>query len=1204
MRMTSFFTVARNIVSVLTLASLPLAAQTGLGVIRGTVHDSTKAVMPNAQITISNTDTGATRVSTSNEAGIYNIPSVVIGPYKMTVTAPGFKKWESEFRLAAGQTIAIDPVLEVGDMANTVEVTGAAPVITTDGAQVSDVKDALRIHNLPINGRSVTTLFDLTPGVVGGGNPRTNGMKVGATEMLLDGQSMVDRFGGGMSRVQPGLDTVQEFRVETAGSGAQFSRPATVALVSRSGTNDFHGAAFETFRSNAAGLRSRARQDVRGDAAKLVRNEFGFFAGGPVLIPKLYNGKNRTFWFMDLEYLKLRQNAYAETSAFTQSMWNGDLSNMTDSSSNKYTIYDPLTTGANGARSPFAGNVIPTARINNVAKVMQSVSAMPNYNLDQNPWLTHNFRTYYPNVQDQHSITFKGDQTISEKDTFSARYTQSPRFTAQYGNVFGYPAVGCTNCGGSSRQNYNNYSVTARETHVFRPTLINELMLGFNRNSGDSGTLGDNTPWANKLGFPNPFGLTGWPTICTDAGSFFYGGCWDGDNRKNQMLTSYNVEDNVTWIKGKHTLQMGFKGRLEQNNIRELQQAQGSHGFYAAWTSLYDPAVQGATSYTGSGFAEMLMGLPASLANQYNRGYFYYRQKEIGLYFNDTWKVTPKLTLGLGLRWDHWTPYKEKFDRLDTIDMSNPTAFQVITPHSTSVDQIAGIPPAVLTSWKLRGLSWTTADKAGFPGALMKNYWKDFGPRLSLAYRINEKTVIRAGYGMYYWPMPLSQILQAARTSPPFNLRFVNDPVDRNGDAPNYALLNAPSPSDYMPNAQVDITGAMGITSSSQPMVIMDPNNWADDRMQQWTFNLEREIMKDTSLRLSYIGTHGSNLEQRVAWNTPETVLNYINRTGLNVVAGSKGNDLRRFNPNWNPTLESHVGFSNSNSAQLQVERRFSQGLSFQAFYVFTRALTTTDAAGFGSGGDGASVPENKNILGNPSLTMDQRMRMVYYNSAAVPPHQIKWNGIYDLPFGRGKKFGDGVSKAVDQIIGGWQIAFIGYWQSGNWMSVANYLWADPNLSADQRLSLNYAGTNSVLYFRGDFDPTLAKGVDQSRLQALVPVNRAQRAIHPVSSNGTTYNNQVQAKLANGQVVNASITDNFTWNAKNFLLGPRSWSEDLSIFKYFSITERIKLRLTGDFFNAFNHPNDNNPNTTTGLINMSSQKNDPRIIQLTGRIEW
>jgi outer membrane receptor protein involved in Fe transport len=163
--------------------------------------------------------------------------------------------------------------------------------------------------------------------------------------------------------------------------------------------------------------------------------------------------------------------------------------------------------------------------------------------------------------------------------------------------------------------------------------------------------LADDTDWAKSLGFPNPFGVTGWPTICTDS-PFFYYGCWDGDNRGDQHLTAYQLEDNVTWIKGKHSVKFGFKGRQEYSNVRELQQSQGSHSFYGDWTALYDPVGDQATSFTGSGFASMLLGLPTYLSNQYNRGYFYFQQKELGAYIHDSWRASPRLTLDLGLRWD------------------------------------------------------------------------------------------------------------------------------------------------------------------------------------------------------------------------------------------------------------------------------------------------------------------------------------------------------------------------------------------------------------------------------------------------------------------------------------------------------------------------------------------------------------------------
>ena len=509
----AFLQLHRKWIVLAALVAVPLAAQTGLGVISGTVHDASQAVIPNAKAILNDTATGIVRTATTNSAGIYAFENIPIGPYKLVIEASGFKRWEGTLTLEAGQTLVIDPAMEVGSLANTVEVTGAAPMIETQGAQVSDVKDALTIHDLPLNGRQISNLFDLTPGVVGGGNPRTNGMKVGSTEMVLDGMSYVDRFGGGISRVQPGLDTVQEFRVETAGSDAKFSRPATIEMVTRSGTNEIHGAGFETFRSNADGLRARQRQDSN-TSAKYIRNEYGGFLGGPVWIPKLYNGKNKTFWFFDYEGLKLRQNKFATTGVPTAAMWNGDLSNITDTSSNKYTIYDPGTTsGPNGARTPFPNNVIPANRISQTAKVFQSVTPTPNFGGNLNPWTDQNFVAYYSVPTDQYSWTIKIDQTFSEKDSISGRFTSSPYTTAQYGGLYGYPPIGCTTCGGTKEEDAKVRSSYIRWNHVFSPALLNELQLSGHRSPTHYGTLGDSTNWANKLGLPNPFGVTGWPTV-------------------------------------------------------------------------------------------------------------------------------------------------------------------------------------------------------------------------------------------------------------------------------------------------------------------------------------------------------------------------------------------------------------------------------------------------------------------------------------------------------------------------------------------------------------------------------------------------------------------------------------------------------------------------------------------------------------------
>jgi len=540
--------------------------------------------------------------------------------------------------------------------------------------------------------------------------------------------------------------------------------------------------------------------------------------------------------------------------------------------------------------------------------------------------------------------------------------------------------------------------------------------------------------------------------------------------------------------------------------------------------------------------------------------------------------------------------------------MSFADQFQVITPHSTKMEDIQGIPPAVLESWKQRGLSWVTADSVGFPASLLPADNNNFGPRLGVAVRLTDKWVLRGGYGRYFWTMPLSQILQTSRTNPPLNLRFQNDLSTLNGNEDFHALKHVPTADEFIGKATVDTTTIQGISSRAQSTMAWDVRDWKDDQADEWNFTIERELMKDTALRLSYIGTHGSSLEQRFNVNALESELNYQNRTGN---ARPSNPDLRRVNPNWNFSAANHTGYSNTHSLQANIERRYSNGLAFQWFYTFTHSLTTTDAGGFTSGngdinarGTGAfGVPENGQIFGEPSLSYDQRLRLGYFNSGNIPSHRIRWNGIYDLPFGKGKRFGANASSALNHVIGGWQIAFIGVWGSGSWLGTASnrYLFGDPTLASDQRLDMNIFGLHQRLWFRGDFDPTVATGVDSAKLEQLVPVDRSQRILRPL---GADFSNRVPVQLANGTVRLTSITDNVNWSARNFFRGPGAWNQDISLFKTFQITERIKTRFTADFFNALNHANDVNPSSTTGLQDLSVQNNEPRIIQLSLRVEW
>lgn len=1209
MRWRSFLRLVIKLACLGAVALAPVAAQTGLGVVQGTVLDSTRAAVPNAKVTLINAQTGVARTAQSNAVGVYYFASVPIGPYSLSVEAVGFKRWSSTLQVAAGQTVVVDPVLDVGSVESVVEVTGAAPVVTTVGMEVNDVKDALRIQQLPLNGRAITNLFDLTPGVEGAGSPRVNGLKVGSAEMLLDGVSLVDRFGGGIARVQPGLDTIQEFRIETAGSSAQYSRPATISLVTKSGTNEFHGSAFETHRNNFGGLRARQRQDLPAPGQpfrppQLIRNEFGVTAGGPIV-------RNKTFWFAAYEGLRQRQAQFAQARVPPPEMWAGDLSSAITAASERISIYDPFSTRADGTRLPFPENRIPATRISKFAESMRSVSPDPaGPNATINPFLGNNFAAYYPNQNNTDTLTLKGDHVFSAQDSLSGRFTRSWALSKVFGGVFGYPRPGSTDAGGSSLSDAKVYSSFLRWNRVFTPTFLNELQVSSHRAPKSSGTLANDVNWPDRLGLPNPFGVTGWPTICASGNSpFFYGGCWDGDNRKDEMLTAHQLDDNVTWIRGKHSIKFGGKVRYEYNNIRELQQSQGSHTFGSAWTAQYDPRNDQAVSFTGVGFASLLMGLPTFLSNQYNRGYFYFEQQEVGLYVHDSWKVHPRVTLELGVRWDKWTAYEEKYNRMVNVNLNTfADRFEVVTPKNVRMEDLPGIPPSVLASWKVRGLTWKTAREAGLPDNLIPADNNNFGPRVGAAIRLTDRWILRAGYGEYFWTMPLSQILQTSRTNPPLNLRFSNSIGDRNGQAPNYALKSAPGADDFVGKATVPTEGIFPISINAQGMMPWDHRSWSDNRAQEWTFTIERELMKDTALRLSYIGNHGRDLEQRFAINSIESEWNYQARTGL---ARPSRADLRRLNPNWNFNAANHTGFSNTTSFQAEVERRYSNGLGFQWFYTFTHTLTTTDAGGFTSGNgsvnatDGAAfqVPERIQILGAPEMTYDQLLRLGYYNTANVPAHRIRYNGIYTLPFGRGRRFLNSVSKGVDAVVGGWELAFIGDWRSGFWRSVSSglYLFGDPTLSPDQRLEMSVFGRRQRLWFRGDFDPRQATNVDQTRLQQLVPVDRSQRVLRPV---GSAFDNRIPQRLADGTVRLTPITDNVNWNARNFFRGPGAWNLDFSVFKHFRPAERVDLRLTADFFNLFNHPNDVNPSSSTGLQDLSVQANAPRIIQFSLRVSW
>ncbi|MGH9438148.1 MAG: TonB-dependent receptor domain-containing protein, partial [Terriglobia bacterium] len=827
----------------------------------------------------------------------------------------------------------------------------------------------------------------------------------------------------------------------------------------------------------------------------------------------------------------------------------------------------------------------------------------------------------------QENITAKVDQNISDRSHLSVRLTRTWSKQAEDGGFYANPPVSLQSSGiGSSARDSNIYNVGVDYTQSISNRWLNEIQAGVLRSYTHYGTLADFTNWDAVLGLPNPFGAGGWPSfgsseVCGTA----VGGCiyWCACNVHVQALTTEMVQDNATFVKGKHTIQFGGNLSREQNNIEENQQAQGSDYFSPSWTAQWLPADQAPDPLSGSGFAELLLGLPNYLSNQFNHGFFYFRQTNLGLYVQDRYHASQRLTLNYGLRWDYWSPYKEQGNLIDEPNPNNVlTANQVLTVGNVSASSIAGLLPSVLGSWQAVGLTTATANSVGYPSALFRQIYRNFSPRLGAAFKLNDKTVLRGAFGTYYFPTPLNLLLQSTRVNPPFNLRFVNNPFAQNTDQ-TFPYVADPLATNYIPATSVPVTGVCPSCVGPEPYeaTMWEGQNWKNAMEETWNVTLERELPAHILMRASYIGTHGTDLEQPFSIDAPESRYNYAARTGL---VPPSFTALLQQNPFWslNSYSINNTGYSWDNSAQLQFQRRFANGLSFDWFYTYSRALSTVDpsggslpatsinsaasgAYGSASAGGGPIVPASYQILGEPNLSYSQLEKLAYTNSTTIPLHRVTFDVVFMLPVGRGKQFGRNMSRPLDAAIGGWELSTITTWNSGYWMNInsAYFQFGNPRIPGGQRPTLTFGGQQYRLWFKGSFNPAKASNVSGGDLSSLIPSNTANQLVRRAGPNcHGAYVGQLAVELASGCY--SAPADFYNFSPRANIIGPGAWDSDISLFKTFSLGERLKFRLEGDFFNAFNHPNGMPPNASTGLQPLFEQPNAARSIQLSARLTF
>jgi hypothetical protein len=721
---------------------LTLSAQSGAGTIQGSVQDVTGAAIPNCAIHIVNQATQVVNDATSNGTGVYVVPGLFAGNYSVTFSAAGMKKYSTVVEMQNGKVVVLDPKLSVGDVAEQVTVSAETLQLATyDSGVVSTQLDASRIDQLPQNGRNVLGLAQKTvPGVEGNGQ-RVNGLMPEGMEYSLDGAPMTNRNFGGENTAQailPDPDAVQEARFETLNSSAQFATPATVIITTKSGTNLIHSSMFETARNNYFGI-ARARQDPANFAAPhLVRNEFGATIGGPIVIPKLYDGKNKSFFFFAYERFSERRASNQLVTVPTIAMRNGDFSGLINGAGLQQVLYDPQTTQSaanNYARTPFPNNQIPISRISPLAKTLYAATPLPL--TTDNPLVNSNFNAVNNVSQTVPNITFRLDHVFNQSNRVYVRFTDIDQ---QQQALRNYPSNSPANIAGGGlpagatgfqQIPVQTVSYSMGYSHIFSPTLFSETIVSqqWQRQYvvGPPVSL-DN--YEKILGLPNNFGQVGFPAIGANLVMPYGGSQWYYG--MSQMLAT--IDQNFNKVQGRH--QLAFGGRVRHERFAYLSDRSPDQvSFSNQATAIYDPttgANYGAKPNTGYADADFFLGAASSYSQSKNAPFNQSTLREYAFYIQDNWRVNNHLSINAGLRWEMHPAPHARDNNYTTFDLKNDA---IVLPKPISEFISNGYTTqALVTNLQNLGAKFETPQEAGLPASGFQSSLKNILPRIGFAY--------------------------------------------------------------------------------------------------------------------------------------------------------------------------------------------------------------------------------------------------------------------------------------------------------------------------------------------------------------------------------------------------------------------------------------------------------------------------------------
>jgi hypothetical protein len=1181
-------------VLMMTLLSVGAFAQNITGSIVGTVTDPTGAAVSGATVTITDDATSGVRTVQTMKTGDFRFLSVPTGRYTIKIENPGFKVYSRDpIEVLVDQTARVDLSLTVGNVNEQVVITAREPILQTETASLGQVIQGKEVTDLPLNGRNVLSLVSLVPGVVpqGGtsgnltgqnvfsaGNYAIGGGTANQSSTLIDG-APVNILYGNATILIPDQDFVKEFRVQTSNNTAEYGMytGGVINIATKNGTNSFHGTIYEFVRNTVLNANDWFANFNKTGKQPFHQNQFGANVGGPLW-------KNKVFFFGD--YQGFRQaygNPYTGTVP-TVAELSGDFSAIPG-----LAIYDPLTTcGYNGnpacvpgqpTRQQFANNIIPASRIAMNPTAAPAINfpnwAKPNRGGDANS--NNNFSTFASAGGNNNQFNLRSDQQLGEKYSAFERYTfwKSKNIGADYYNN------GLLGGDPTSPEQFTGQQLALGETYLINPTEIADIRLSYTRwnyqrTPGAQGieptTLGlpsyfDQIPSldhisSKSIAFPN-YNVSGYPSVSTSLISSI-------DN-------NYVLSPTFTKIAGRHAVKFGADLRLLEDTFFQLSHAGGTFSYTNIFTAV-DPAHPGST---GNALASFLLGYPASGSVQISpetAASLFYQ----GYYVSDTWQATQKMTVTMGLRYEIPGTYNERNDWLDTF---NPTEINPATAGVTvNGNPVPGAFDLVAT--------------ANHPGRGMRTQsYNLLAPRLGVAYRLDEKTVIRAGAGRFFIPSDL-QFQEGPYAAAVTNVTNNQVTTNNNNETPFNTMVN-PFPTGFVgaplrsSNYQQAVLGG-----SPTDVLAYEPTG----ETYQWNLAVQHTFFYGVALEAAYAGLRGIHLPVSVSVDQiPDSYLTqasqdptcaptvtpncFLTKQVTNPFYGKisqgplinptvSGNRLLAPYPQYSSLTNPghYVGISNYNALQMKLEKRFHKGGVVLGSYTFSKVLTNAETltSWLESNPGGLNFQDNNNIKADYALSsFDARQRLVV-------------SYVYQLPIGRGQSFFAGTPRIANLFISGWGVNGITTFQKGFPLGITD--------------SVNNIGTYALA---GTLRPNVVPGVKKT---IDGPIQK--RLGGKYSPGGTNFfNTAAFSQPATFSYGNESRND-------NVLRGPGIANYDFALFKDTTIHENVLFEFRVESFNLFNRVQFGMPNqvfsATTGNTfgQITSDQNTPRLLQIAGRINF